>query len=119
MAKKAKKRKAAKVWTNTQILDDWKKAVNAGLLGKRLDPAIAAQFKAPLLVKIQARLDEGRDYNTEGANTRAVGKTLGQTCRAFTAGSVVSLGVFEASFRLCKLHPRCPGGPGSGQWCDI
>lgn len=121
MAKKAKKRKAAKVWTNTEILADWQKAVKGGLSGKRLDPAIEAQFKGPLLAKIQARLDppQNGDYNKEGANTRTVARTLGQTCRAFTAGSTVSLGVFEAAFRLCKLHPKCPGGSGGGQWCDV
>ena len=121
MARKAKKRKA-KVFTNVEILADWKKAVKKGLGSKKLDPAIEATFGPLLLAKIQTRLDppQSRDYNTEGAGTRAVGKSLGQICRMLTAGNSVSLGVFEAAFKLCKLHPKCPsGGPGSGQWCDI
>jgi hypothetical protein len=33
---------------------------------------------------------------------------------------VVTLAVFEQAFKLCKLHPSCPGGGGGGgMWCDI
>jgi hypothetical protein len=119
MAWTAKKRKA-KIWTKEAILADWQKALASGLGKKKLDPSIAAQFGPPLLVKIQARILIGADYNKEGAGTRAVAKTLGQICKMLTAGSTVSLAVFELAFKLCKLHPKCPsGGGGGGQWCDI
>lgn len=119
MARKKKKKKKAKTWTNVQILADWKKAVKKGLKKKKLDPAITAAFEAPLLAKIQSRLDAGRDYNKEGAKTRAVGKTLGQICRMLADGSMVSLAVFDASFKACKLHPKCRVGGGGGQWCNV
>ena len=118
MSKKPKTRKE-KVWTSDLILADWKKAVKKGLKTKKLDPTIAATFSAPLLAKIETRLKAGGDYNKEGANTRAVGTALGQICRMLTLGGTVSLGVFEAAFKLCKLHPKCPGGAGGGQWCNI
>jgi hypothetical protein len=117
MAKKRKKK--AKVWTKEKILADWKKALKKGLKTKKLDPAIAAQFTAPLLAKIQQRLDQNHDYNKEGANTRAVGKTLGTICRMLTNGTIVPLAVFEASFKACKLHPKCHVGGGGGQWCNV
>jgi hypothetical protein len=119
MARKKKKKKQAKVWTKEQILADWKKAVKKGLKKKKLDAAIAANFTAPLLAKIQQRLDAGRDYNKEGGKTRAVGKTLGIICRLLADGSTVSLAVFEASFKACKLHPKCRVGGGGGQWCNV
>jgi hypothetical protein len=115
---KAKKRKA-KVYTKEMILADWKKALKTGLKTKKLDPSIPPQFESKLLARIQKRLDNGGDYNKEGPNTRAVAKTLGVTCRLLTLTGPVKLGVFKAAFELCKLHPRCPGGAGSGQWCDI
>lgn len=119
MAGTAKKR-TAKVWTKEEILYDWEKALNKSLGKKKLDPTIAAQFTPPLLVKIQTRLATGADYNKEGAGTRAVAKTLGQICKMLTPGTLVSLAVFEGAFKLCKLHPKCPGlGGGGGMWCDI
>jgi hypothetical protein len=121
MAKR--KRRQPKVWTSDKILNDWKKAVKKGLGSKRLDPSIEAQFKAPLLAKIQSRLDppQSRDYNVEGPSTRAVATTLGRICRLITTeNNTVNLAVFEQAFKLCRLHPKCPtGGPGSGQWCNI
>ncbi len=124
MAKKAKKAKTAKrakkKFTKEMILDDWKKAAKKGLgKSKSLDPAIAAPFENRLLNKIQDRLDEGRDYNTEGPNTRIVATFIGTVCKMLTPGSTVSLGVFEKVFKLSQIHPKCPGGGGSGQWCDI
>ena len=122
MAKKGKakkKKKKAKVWTNVMILADWKKAVKKGLKKKKLHKDISTQFKAPLLAKIQTRLDQGRDYNKEGAKTRAVGKTLGQICRLLADGSIVSLAVFTAAFKACQLHPKCRVGGGGGQWCNV
>lgn len=120
MVGKAKRRKA-RVFTKEEILEDWKKALKKGLGRKKLDPAIEAQFGPLLLAKIQTQLDppQSGDYNKDGANTRAVGKTLGQICKMLTDGSTVSLGLFEAAFKLCKLHPKCPGGGGSGRWCDV
>jgi hypothetical protein len=114
----AKYRKA-KIWTDVMILDDWTKAVKKGLGRKKLDPAIALKVSPPLLLKIQARLAAGGDYNKEGANTRIVAKTLGQICKLVADGNTVSLPVFEAAFDLCQLHPACPGGSGGGQWCNI
>jgi hypothetical protein len=119
MARKKKKKKQAKVWTNVQILADWKKAVNKGLRKKKLHPDITTEFKQPLLDKIQTRLDAGHDYNKDGPKTRAVGRTLGIICRLLADGSTVSLAVFEASFKACKLHPKCRVGGGSGQWCNV
>src|SRR6476659_10131357 len=82
MVGKAKKRKA-RVFTKEEILEDWKKAVKKGLGRKKLDPAIEATFGPLLLAKIQTQLDppQSGDYNKDGPNTRAVGKTLGQICR--------------------------------------
>lgn len=108
-----------KVWTNKQVLADWKKALKKGLKKKKLDRSIAAKFEPPLLAKIQTRLDQNKDYNKEGAGTRAVAKTLGQICRLLTDGDTVQLVVFELAFKACQMHPACVGGGGSGQWCNI
>jgi hypothetical protein len=119
-AKKARKATRTKVFTQQMILDDWKKAVKKGLgKFKNLDPAIAAAFETQLLAKIQQRLNEGRDYNVEGPNTRKVATFIGTVCKMMTPGNSVSLAVFEKVFDLGQIHPSCPGGGGSGQWCDI
>ena len=114
----AKYRKA-KIWTDVMILDDWTKTLKKGLGRKTLDGAIVTKYGPLLLAKIQTRLTGGADYNKEGANTRAVAKTLGEICKMVTAGNSVSVGVFDAAFKLCKLHPKCPGGIGGGQWCNV
>jgi hypothetical protein len=119
MAKKAKRAKK-KYFTKEMILEDWKKAVQKGLGKKKtLDPSIAAAFEAKLLAKIQERLDAKGDYNKEGANTRVVATFIGVVCKMMTPGNTVLLGVFEKVFDLAQLHPACPGGGGSGQWCSI
>ena len=112
-------KKKRKVFTSEEILKDWQKALKKGLGKKKLDPVIVKNFTPPLLAKIEARLKAGGDYNKEGAKTRAVGKDLGKICKMLTGGSTVSLAVFEQAFKLCKLHHSCPGGPGSGRWCDV
>jgi hypothetical protein len=111
--------KKAKVWTKEAILADWQKALKKGLGRKQLDPAVVSTFTPLLLAKIQARIDEGGDYNKEGNNTRAVATALGNICKILADGSTITLGLFQASFKLCKLHPKCPGGQGSGRWCDV
>lgn len=115
------KKRQAKVWTNVLILEDWKEALKQGLKTKKLDPAIEPFFAPLLLAKIQTRLDppQSRDYNKDRAKTRLVGRTLGQICRMLADGNTVSLAVFQAAFRLCKLHPKCHVGGGGGQWCDV
>jgi hypothetical protein len=115
----AKKARTVKVYTSRQILDDWKKALQKGLGTKKLDPIIVTNFTPLLLAKIEERLKAGGDYSKEGAATRKVGTDLGKICKMLTAGSKVSLAVFEQSFKLCKLHPTCPAGGGSGRWCDV
>lgn len=113
-------RSKPKVWTKEQILADWKKSARAGLGdAKRLSKDVTDKFDPLLLAKIETRLKEGRNYNKEGVRTRAVARAVGKFCKELTAGRDVSLGVFEAVFKVCQLHPKCPGGGGSGKWCDI
>ena len=122
MAKKARtpKKKGKKEFTKEMILEDWKKAVQKGLGQKKtLDPSIALAFEAKLLAKIQERLDAKGDYYKEGPATRVVATFIGIVCKMMTPGNTVLLGVFEKVFNLAQLHPACPGGSGSGQWCSI
>jgi hypothetical protein len=116
-----KKRISPKDFTNQMILDDWKKALQKGLGRKKLHADIATKNATKLLNKIQTRLDgpPKGNYARDRSNTLAVATDLGRICRMLTSGSTVSLGVFTAAFDACRLHPRCPGGVGGGQWCDI
>ena len=112
---------ARKVFTKAEILADWKKAMKAGLgLNKRLVKAIPDKHEPLLLAIIAKRLAAPEnDYGTDRSNTKAVARTVGQICRMLTSGRDVQLGVFEAVFALCnQVHPRCPGGDGSGKWCS-
>lgn len=118
MAKKTARK--TKKWTAELILADWKKAVKAGLgPRKKLGKAIVDHYEPLLLKKVQERLDDGRDYNKEGADTRAVAKVVGRFSAVLTGGTEVSKGVFDKVFDACQLHHRCPGGGGSGKWCDV
>lgn len=119
MAKKAKK---AKTWTAELVIADWKKSVKAGLGPRRkLSKATLDHYEPRLLKKIQERLDSGRDYNKEGADTRAVAKAVGRFCATLAAGNEIPKAIFEKVFEACQLHHRCPSStsPGSGKWCDI
>lgn len=122
MAKKkaAARKKTEKKWTAELVIADWKKAVKGGLgTRKALGKPVLDFYEPKLKKKIQERLDAGRDYNKEGADTRAVAKTVGRFCAALTSGTEVSKGVFDKVFDACQLHPRCPGGLATGKWCDI
>src|SRR5687768_15303434 len=119
MAKKAKKAKKApkRVFTKEQVLADWIDALEDGLDGKTLNPAIAVAFESKLLAKIEERLKAGADYSKDRRNTRAVAKFIGELCKELTPGTTVLLGVFEKVFAVGQLHPKCPGGGGgSGQY---
>ncbi|HVG83306.1 MAG TPA: hypothetical protein VM820_02270 [Vicinamibacterales bacterium] len=122
-AKKAKKRsrtmKAPKYWTKELVVKDWTIELEDALGSKKLDPAIVAQFEPLLLARIQQHLDNNEDYNLVRKGTHKVAKTLGTICKLLTGGTHVSLAVFKLAFALCKLHPACPAGGGSGQWCDV
>lgn len=117
MAKKTRKN-AGKEWTPELVLEDWKKSVKSGLGKKRLGKSILDFYEPKLLKKIEDRL-KTRDYNKEGAATRAVAKTVGRFCAALTGGTDVSKAVFDVVFTACQLHPLCPKDGGAGKWCDI
>ncbi len=112
---------ARKVYTKEEILAEWKKSVQSGLgANKKLAKAIRDKHE-PLLLNIVAKrlADPKNDFGKDRNNTKAVARTVGQICRTLTTGRDVQLGVFEAVFALCnQLHPRCPGGNGSGKWCS-
>lgn len=111
-----------KTWTAALIIADWKKAVKAGLgPRKRLSKATLAFYEPQLKKKIQQRLDEGRDYNKEGADARAVAKVVGRFCAVLVSGNEVPKAVFDDVFDACQHHHRCPSShsSGSGKWCDI
>ena len=112
---------ARKVFTKEEVLADWKKSVQLGLgPNKRLAKAIRDKHEPLLLAIVATRLAVPKnDYGTDRNNTKAVARTVGQVCRMLTSGRDVQIGVFEAVFALCnQLHPRCPGGNGSGKWCS-
>jgi hypothetical protein len=112
---------ARKTFTKEQILAEWKKSVQSGLgANKRLVKAIRDKHEPLLLATIAKRLaDPKNDYGRDRNNTKAVARTVGQMCRMLTDGRDVQLAVFEEVFALCNtLHPRCPGGGGSGKWCN-
>lgn len=112
---------ARKAFTKEQILAEWKKSVQAGLgANKKLAKSIRDKHEPLLLTTVGKRLaDPNNDYAKDRNNTKAVARTVGQMCRMLTTGRDVQLGVFEAVFALCnQLHPRCPGGHGSGKWCS-
>ena len=109
-----------KVWTKEQVLADWMKPLKDNLGRKTLAPIIFTSFETQLLDNIQKKLDDKKnDYNKDRANARAVARAIGKFCKELTGGSQVQLGVFKAVFNTCKLHHKCPGGGGSGKWCDI
>ena len=109
-----------KVWTKEEVLADWLKPLKKGLGRKRLAKSVFENFENPLLEHIQKKLDNKKnDYNKDRKNARAVARTMGRFCKELSGGSVVQFGVFKAVFIACKLHHRCPGGAGSGKWCDI
>ena len=94
--------------------------LKAGLGRKRLAQSVFDNFEKPLLANIQLKLDDKKnDYNEDRANARAVARTIGKFCKELAGGTVVQLGVFKAVFIACKVHHRCPGGGGSGKWCDV
>ena len=108
-----------KVWTKEKVLEDWMGPLQKGLGTKKLSPAVFAAFEAKLLGIIDKRLQDPKsDYNNDRKNTRVVAKAIGKFCKELTGGTTVQLGVFEKVFAACELHPKCPGGPGSGKWCS-
>jgi hypothetical protein len=109
-----------KTWTKEQVLADWLGPLKDKLGSKKLAPIIHTTFEPLLLANIQKKLDDKKnDYNADRANARAVARAVGKFCKELTGGSEVQLGVFQSVFKTCQLHHKCPGGGGSGKWCDI
>jgi hypothetical protein len=123
MAKKKSTKRSKKVWTKELVLADWLGPLEKALgKNKTLSPAIFTNFEAPLLAKIDSRLQNPKhDYNKDRKNVRVVARTIGKFCKVLTGpAKVVPLGVFELVFKACQLYHLCPSpGPGGGKWCDI
>jgi hypothetical protein len=108
-----------RVWTSDDILTEWRKALQRGLGRKKLSRDIDDAVAGPLGKHVAGLLAAGQDFNLARDATLEVAEYIGEICRLSTHGNEVSLAVFELAFELGKLHHRCPGGGGSGQWCSV
>jgi len=108
---------ATPTYTATQILNELRIEVIAGLGGKSLAPHADAALEAFYRPKIQKRLDDGGDWDKEKASPKLVARHLGQILAILTVGAEVTAAVAQVGANAIRADENCPAGGGGGLWC--
>jgi hypothetical protein len=117
MAKKARKKKPAP--TVESILAECIKEVKKGLGPKRPTAEARAFWVDASKISIAKALANGGDWNVDRKNVLPTAKKMGKVAAALASGKIVLLWAAEAAAEAVQNDPRCPGGPGSGAYCDF
>jgi hypothetical protein len=115
----AKKAKTQKPHTVESILKECIKEVKKGLGVKRPSADARKYWIDSSRVSIAATLAAGGDWNVDKKNVLPTAKKMGKVAAALATGKIVLLWAAEAAAVAVQNDPRCPGGPGSGAYCDF
>ena len=117
MAKKKKKTPAPP--TVDSILKECIKEVKKGLGQKRASPAARKFWIDNCTISIGAQLAAGADWNADKKNVLPTARKMGKVAAALATGKIVLFWAAVAAAEAVQQDPRCPGGPGSGAYCDF
>jgi hypothetical protein len=115
----AKKQKAKPVPTVESILKECTKEVKKGLGAKRPSADARKYWIDESRVSIAKQLANGGDWNRDKKNVLPTARKMGKVAAALATGKIVLKWAAEAAAEAVQKDPRCPGGPGSGGYCDF
>jgi hypothetical protein len=88
--------------------------------GKSFSPNALDEWRPKLHVSVLLRLVQKGDWAADKAKVLAVAGDMALIAGIISASSVtVTKARTHAAFRAVKEHVKCPGGLGSGRWCDF
>ena len=88
--------------------------------GKSFSSTALEEWQPKLQHSVFVRLLNGGDWPSEKANVLAVAGDMAHISAIISGSSAtVNKARVHASFRAVKEHQACPGGLGSGRWCDF
>lgn len=114
MAKKAKE-----VPTVESILEECTKEVRKGLGKKRATQAAKDFWIDNSRISIAAQLAKGGDWNKDKKRALPVARKMGKVAAVLAGKGMVLLWAAEAAAEAAQSDPSCPGGAGSGGYCDF
>jgi len=100
------------------ILDELKTLVLIGMSGKTLDIGVEDALRATMRPKIQARLDNGGDWELEKDNPLICARHMGAIAKLLSTTNTVSLNVARAALLAIQNDEHCTkGAVVGGDWC--
>jgi hypothetical protein len=88
--------------------------------GKSFSATALDEWRPKLQTSVFFRLLQGGDWPTDKANVLAVAGDMARIAGIISASSAtVNKARTHAAYRAVKEHVTCPGGLGSGRWCDF
>jgi hypothetical protein len=115
----AKRKKTPVPPTVDSILAECIKEVKKGLGKKRPSPEARKYWIDNCTVSIANQLSKGGDWNSDKKNVLPTAKKMGKVAAALATGKIVLFWAAVAAAEAVQQDPRCPGGPGSGAYCDF
>ena len=105
--------------TVESILKECIKEVKKGLGPKRPSAESRKFWIDNSRVSIATALANGGDWSQDRKNVLPTARKMGKVAAALATGKIVLLWAAEAAAEAVQADPRCPGGPGSGGYCDF
>jgi len=87
---------------------------------KQFSKGALDEWRSALLESVQTTLDNGGNWARSRAKVLLVAKDMARIAAMVSSSKTkVDKPQVHASFRAVKEHVECPGGSGSGRWCDF
>ena len=88
--------------------------------GKSFSATALDEWQPKLQQSVYVRLLEGGNWTADKANVLTVAGDMARISAIISGPSAtVNKARVHASYRAVKEHVTCPGGLGSGRWCDF
>jgi hypothetical protein len=106
--------------TVESVLEECIKEVRKGLGRKRVSADARKYWVDNATASITAQLGTpGADWTKDRKNVLPTARKMGKVAAVLANGNIVLKWAAEAAAVAVQNDPRCPGGPGSGGYCDF